>query len=309
MGAGCAEREPLRQPRAASPVSSPPRRAAPTPAAAAPEVLPLQPDPASQRRRPARNSLAPVDPRPVGPLVQEMRALLKREARRVPGRLAAFWWEDLETGETATVRPDLVFKSASLIKIPVAAAVLERWERQPELRTPEREQALWQMICESDNVVVDDLAGHAGGLAAVNSFSRSQGWRDTSMNYYFRNWRTRSRHNYTSPRDCAAMLRAIDRRCLVSEAASEKLWELLKDQQVRQRIPSGIPEDAGAEVGSKTGTLLSVLHDVAIVRAANARYLLCILTAGPRSEPAGDAYCRRLSRAVWDLVTSAGPPE
>ena len=159
------------------------------------------------------------------------------------------------------------------------------------------------MIALSDNVAVDTLAEHAGGLRAINRFCRAHGWRETSMNYYFRDWRTRRAQNTTSARDVAAMLREIDREQLVSPAVSEALWQLLKDQTMRQRIPAGIPATAHAEVGNKTGTLLAALHDAAIVHAPQAHYLLCILTADPTSEPAGDAYCRRVSREVWETLT------
>jgi beta-lactamase class A len=231
-----------------------------------------------------------------------VRRRLAALAARVPGSAVAIQWEDLERGASVAIHPAQVFRSASLIKIPVAAATLALWERHPELRTAERERWLWKMIAESSNVTVDLLAQHLGGLPAVNRFCREQGWRDTEMNYYFRDWRTRRRQNLTSARDVAAMLRAIDRRALVSPAASETLWSLLKDQTMRQRIPAGLPLDARAEVGNKTGTLLSVVHDAAIIRAPGAHYLLCILIDHPRSEAAGDAYCRQVSRAVWEAM-------
>lgn len=254
--------------------------------------------------RQSRAAATPVVP--AGDRLRGLRKRLEVEAKRVPGRAAAIYWEDLETGQSVAIQPSKVFRSASLIKIPVAAATLSLWEHQPELRTPEREKLLWKMIAESDNAAVDVLAEMVGGLPAVNQFCREQGWRDTRMNYYFRDWRTRKGHNLTSARDVAAMLRAIDRGRLVNAGVSASIWQMLRDQTMRQRIPAGIPEGSSVEVGNKTGTLLTVLHDAAIVRSPNARYLLCILTASPRSEPAGDAYCRRVSRVVWDRVHGVG---
>lgn len=267
------------------------RPAAPLPAA--PSTLPAAP--VTDIAPHAAPAVRTADPAAV-------RAVLERFSRRAPAGEVAFYWGDLTSGGRVAVRPEKIFRSASLIKLPVAAAVLARWEQDPGGRTPEREQLLWKMIAESNNVAVDLLAEYAGGLEAINRFCREQGWNETEMNYYFRDWRTRRKHNLTSARDVAAMLRAIDRRELVSPAASEHLWRLLLDQSMRQRIPAGIPRDAGAEVGNKTGTLVSALHDAAIVRSPQAHYLLVILTANPRSEPAGDAYCREVSSAVWEAV-------
>src|SRR6185295_16171818 len=74
----------------------------------------------------------PVRPRMEAARLSALRAELVAQARRVPGSAAAIYWEDLETGDAATVGADRVFKSASLIKLPVAVAVLELWQRQPE---------------------------------------------------------------------------------------------------------------------------------------------------------------------------------
>jgi len=262
-------------------------------------ALPSPPVPVAPPAAPAALSTPPQLTYRAG---HELRRLLASAARRVPGSAAAIAWEDLDSGASVQIGAGRVFNSASLIKLPVAAAVLALWERYPERRTAALQQSLWKVIALSDNVAVDVLAEHAGGLGAINNFCRAHGWYDTAMRYYFRDWRTRRAQNTTSARDMAAMLRAIDRGELVSPGVSDALWQLMKDQTMRQRIPAGIPTGAPVEVGNKTGTLLSVLHDVAIVRGPGAHYLLCILTAHPRSEPAGDAYCREVSREVWEAL-------
>jgi beta-lactamase class A len=220
----------------------------------------------------------------------------------VPGSAAAIYWEDLDTGDSVAIGADRVFKAASLIKLPVAVAILDLWEREPAKRTPERQSLLWRMIAESNNEALDALAEHLGGLSAVNRFCREHGWRDTAMNAYYRDFRHPPGANLTSARDMATILRGVDRRQLISPAASDSLWRLLCDQTRRQRIPAGIPADAGAQVGNKTGTMKTVLHDVAIVRSPGAHYLLCILTANQRSDAAGNAFCRSVSQLVWEAV-------
>ena len=66
---------------------------------------------------------------------------------------------------------------------------------------------------------MDRLAEHVGGLAAVNRFCREQGWRDTAMNYYFRDWRTRRRQNLTSARDRMELFLALRARDLLDTNA------------------------------------------------------------------------------------------
>lgn len=273
-----------------------PEQASPSPAAATPVLV------APER------AVAALAPRSRDPRVTEaLRDRLEQLARQVPGSSASIYWEDLDSGASVDVHADRPFKSASLIKLPVAIAVLDQWQREPRRRTPEREHALWQLIAESNNQAFDLLADELGGPSAVTAFCQAHGWADTEMNAYFREGNHPSGMNRTSARDQAAMLRAIDRRQLVSPQASEELWRLMLDQTHRQRIPAGIPGDAGVQVGNKTGTIHTVLHDVAIVRAPDAHYLLCILTANQHSDPAGDAYCRRISRTVWETLHGRTP--
>jgi beta-lactamase class A len=267
LGAGC------RPPRPAPVPAAPPA----TPIAARPPDL-----------RPAR--------------FEALKRSLKALAGRAPGRGVAFWVEDRLIGRRWAHNPDRVMRSASLIKIPVAALALKRWREKPFRRTPALEKRVWRMIAESHNVSTDVVVDHLGGLGPVNRFCVLQGWTHTRMNHKMMAWRTRKAHNLTTARDVASMLRGIDAGELVDREVSSELWELLKDQKIVDRIPAGLPKGAPVDVGSKTGTMLSVVHDAAIVRGPGVRYLLVIMIDGPRSEAGADAYCRRVSAAVYQAL-------
>ena len=85
----------------------------------------------------------------------------------------------------------------------------------------------------------------------------------------------------------SAMLRAIDSDRLEDRRVSEQMWSLLRDQRIVDRIPAGLPKNAGLQVGNKTGTMLSVVHDAAIVRGKGLRYLLVIMIDRPTDEDPG----------------------
>ena len=230
---------------------------------------------------------------------EALKTSLKALGGRAPGRGVAFWVEDRLTGRRWAYNADRVMRSASLIKIPVAAVALKQWRDKPGRRTPALEKRVWRMIAESHNVSTDVIVDHVGGLGPVNRFCAFQGWAHTRMNHKMMAWRTRKAHNLTTARDVASMLRSVDSGTLVNRRVSSELWELLTDQEIVDRIPAGIPKGAPVEVGSKTGTMLSVIHDAAIVRGEGVRYLLVIMIDGPGSEPKADAYCRRVSAAVY----------
>lgn len=223
-------------------------------------------------------------------------------ARQAPGGTVAFWVEDRLNGRRWALNPDRVFNSASLIKIPIAALALRTWERHPERRTPELAKRLWRVIAESHNVSTDVVVNSLGGLAPVNRYCREHGWLHTRMNHLMMKWQHQGMHNLTTARDVADMLRAIDSDRLDDRRVSEQMWSLLRDQRIVDRIPAGLPKKAGLLVGNKTGTMLSVVHDAAIVRGNGLRYLLVIMIDRPTDEDPADAYCRNVSRTVYQAL-------
>jgi beta-lactamase class A len=223
-------------------------------------------------------------------------------AKQAPGGTVAFWVEDRLHGRRWALNPDRVFNSASLIKIPIAALALRTWERRPERRTPGLAKRLWRVIAESHNVSTDVVVTSLGGLGPVNRFCREHGWLHTRMNHLMMKWRRQGTPNLTTARDVAAMLRAIDSDHLEDRRVSEQMWSLLRDQRIVDRIPAGLPKNAGLQVGNKTGTMLSVVHDAAIVRGKRLRYLLVIMIDRPTDEAPADAYCRKVSRRVYEAL-------
>lgn len=230
---------------------------------------------------------------------RKLRAVLPALARRAPGRVAAIWVEDRLHNRRFAVNADLAFRSASLIKLPIAGATYEYWQRHPQRRTPQLEKRVWRMVAESHNPSTDVVIDHIGGLGRVNDYSRRHGLRGTRLRRKLMDWRHNPAFNETTPRDVAASLRDVDRGSLVSRAASWAVWKAMKQQVLVQRIPAGLPRSARVEVGNKTGTNSIALHDAAIVRGNGLRYLLVIMIDHPRSEAAGDAYCRGVSAAVY----------
>ncbi len=74
------------------------------------------------------------------------------------------------------------------------------------------------------------------------------------------------------------MLEAIARG-KPTPAVAAQVFDLLAQQRIRSRIPSGIPDD-GSVVGNKTGDYAGAAHDVAIVKAPFGTYVLAILSNG-----------------------------
>ena len=194
------------------------------------------------------------------------------------------WAERLDTGAYAHVQknvdksaPQMV--SASLIKLFIMGAVYDA-ENSGNLTPSAQEDALFQMITISDNASANDLTrllgdgDEAAGRSAVEAFAASIGC--DSVQYNRLMLVENGTQNYVSAEDCATLLRMIYTGSCVSQDASKSMLELLRCQQVNDRIPQGLSSDRKA--AHKTGDLLGICcADVGIVFAPEGDYLLCIL--------------------------------
>jgi beta-lactamase class A len=82
-----------------------------------------------------------------------------------------------------------------------------------------------------------------------------------------------------------------------SEASRARMLELLKAQEFNEKIPAGLPP--GTAVAHKTGDILGVHHDAAIVFPAGAPYILVVMTAGIVDGKKANALIADISREVW----------
>ena len=90
--------------------------------------------------------------------------------------------------------------------------------------------------------------------------------------------------NYTSAADCAKLLKMIYDGTCVNEKWSAEMLQLLKAQEVTNRIPAGLPQ--GTACANKTGDLAGLCcADVGIVFAESGDYILCVICSDYTVDP------------------------
>ena len=87
-------------------------------------------------------------------------------------------------------------------------------------------------------------------------------------------------------------------RTYVSADASERLENLMLDQEHRQKIPSGLPY--GTVCANKTGELSDIQNDSAIVWSDGCDYVLTVMSEGNRSEGSAVREISNISSIVYD---------
>src|SRR3954453_3435924 len=230
--------------------------------------------------------------------------------------------KDLETGQGLLVHGADEFEAASLFKLPVMYEVFrqrdsgllsleERLTITPyfasfnlgtlDLPVGQRvsvAEALQRMITRSDNTTANMLLDRVGAWR-VNQTVRELELRETRIEH---------ERLTTSPRDQLRLLESIMLEQGPSAASSQDMLRLLLDQQVNDRLPARLPLEA--QIAHKTGNLPGVVHDVGIVYAPGATFVIVLLAEKtPHAGLVAQAQAA-LSRAVYDYLSPLGrtPP-
>ncbi len=198
------------------------------------------------------------------------------------------------------------YSAASLVKIYTMAATYSEIEKGHLEKNADISHRLRLMITESSNEACNYLTikngggNEAAGFDRENEIALELGCENTERGSYLVELSGRKgpyrHHNYTSPRDCGRVLKAIYKGELISEEASSEMLDLLLAQTRRWKIPSGVPE--GTRVANKTGETDTANSDVAIVFSPGGDYIICVLGNG--NVTYGATTIQKISRMAYD---------
>lgn len=210
----------------------------------------------------------------------------------IPGHIG-FYYKDLSTGETQSFQDQACFEAASIIKLPILAAVFYLAENSPDLLSrpvtiPDADKvpgcgALQHvtgtqtydiltlcklMITISDNTATNALI-RLFGIDALNDVFHAIGLKQTRLNRLLFDAEAAAlgKENLFQLQECCLLLERLYNGTCVSPAASEQMLTILKQQQINHKIPAQFP--SGAIVAHKTGEDIGITNDIGIVYAKN----------------------------------------
>ena len=230
--------------------------------------------------------------------------------------------EDLNTGEKWEHNEQELFYAASVIKVPIMAAVFQAVERKQlslsDLISLKKEEyvggsgvlqhltpgtslplsdIILLMIIQSDNTATNLLID----LVGVENIQQTM--KDAGMEYStFYNKLMLSEpnplgSNSIAAKDVGNLLSKMAQGQLVSEQASKQMIDMMKKQQVRDCLPEKLPSPYSNfnngmpawELANKTGWIPGTRHDVGIFFVGNRKLVATVL-----SEKEDDVLSKRI---------------
>jgi beta-lactamase class A len=268
---------------------------------------------------------AQVRPRTDRPLQRQLDSLVRNF-----GGTIGIYVRHLPTGRTAAINADLIFPTASMVKVPILIGIFDRLERNEltfqqqltytdsllydgddilgaakdssrfalnkltllSITMSDNTASLWlQALAGTGTTINDWLAGHGFTSTRVNSRTPGRGLD-----------RTRYGWGQTTPREMAKLLELIRAGKAVSPAASEEMYRHLTRSYWTGEALSQLPP--WVQVASKVGAVNHSRSEVALVNAPSGDYVFCIITKDqldttwdPSNE--GWALIRKISALLW----------
>lgn len=215
----------------------------------------------------------------------------------------AVYLKDLMTDEMVEIS-NTKMQSASLIKLFIAGTVYENWEilKAGESFDGETEELLRNMLTISDNDATNTLIQRIGegnnvvGFERINAYLLKYGYENTHIGRVMLDLNA-SDDNYTSVKDCGLFLEKIYKNEI---PGSEFILDCLKNQERRNKIPSGLPE--GSVSANKTGELDRVENDVAIIWKGEKAYVICVMSSNLQNSTTAQKRIADISSMVYGTV-------
>jgi len=236
----------------------------------------------------------------------------------------------LGTGETASIWPDELFPTASMIKVPILLTLFDRiekgelsyhttltWDRKrvyagddllakfedgSRISIP---KLVMLMETMSDNTASLWLQELAGTGTRINQWLAANGYEKTRMNSRTprrkKDWETYG-WGQTTPREMCELLVQIRQGRAFSKGAADEMYRNLTRSFWNDGALSQIPPYVQA--ASKQGAVDESRSEVVLVNAPHGDYVFCIITKNQKDQRwqpdnAGNVLLRRISRLLW----------
>jgi beta-lactamase class A len=269
-------------------------------------------------------------PLPLGkvikPLQEEFRQLAEKQSKDLK---AEVFLVDLDSGDYATYRGSQALPAASLIKIPILAALFYEVDagrvRLDEKLVMRKDliasnaggmqyepvgskysvlETATEMIRISDNTATNLLIDRLGGPEALNRMFRRWGLKSTEIKNLLADLEGT---NLTSPEDLVRVLALVEKGILLSGRSRDRFLSILRTTETNTLLNKGLKPEA--KIAHKTGDIASSVGDAGLIdMPSGKRYLMAAMVQRPWNDLRANELIRQMSKAAYQYLEQITPP-
>ncbi|MGL4848315.1 MAG: serine hydrolase [Clostridium sp.] len=253
---------------------------------------------------------------------------MKEIKKYLESRIGAysFYFEDLTSGFTYGYNENVKMVSAGCMKLPIAVSLIKEVERgnvtfldkvKIEVSDKvygtgiihefnERDYTIFEllvaMLIQSDNTAANKIIDIIG-IEKINSDIKEMGLQSTVLNRKTADERaTVETENYTSAKDLGIIWKSLYNASFLDKKNSTMLIDILRRQQIRNKLALYIPDDLKYEISSKTGDKKGVENDTALIQLSKGNFVFTVLSQDIPNSVYGTVTLAKCGKMAWDSI-------
>lgn len=238
-----------------------------------------------------------------------------------------FFFEDLKSGFVYGYNENIQMVAAGCMKLPIAVALIKEVEsgrvtfldkilidgKDKVYGTGiihefnEREYTVFEllvaMLIQSDNTAANKIIDIVG-IERINQYIKDMGLNNTQLNRKTNDERRDKGEveNTTSAHDLSKIWKHLYKATFLSKENSEMLVEILRRQQIKNKLALYIPDDLKYEISSKTGDKNGVENDTALIQLTKGTFAFTVLSTSIPNSVYGTVTLAKCGKMMWDNV-------
>ncbi|WP_143316062.1 serine hydrolase [Clostridium sp. HBUAS56017] len=254
---------------------------------------------------------------------------MKEIKRYLESRIGSygFFFEDLSGGFVYGYNENVQMVAAGCMKLPIAVSLIKAVEdkkvgfmdriqikREDKVfgtgiihEFDEREYTVFEllvaMLIQSDNTAANKIIDIVG-IDVINTDINKMGLRNTSLNRKTNDERNRKNNieNITTAYDLSTVWRHLYKGTFLNKKNSTMLVDILRRQQIKNKLALYIPDDLKFEISSKTGDKKGVENDTALIQVQKGTFVFTVLSSCIPNSVYGTVTLAKCGKMMWDNI-------
>ncbi|MBX9136750.1 MULTISPECIES: serine hydrolase [unclassified Clostridium] len=239
----------------------------------------------------------------------------------------SFFFEDLKSGYVYGYNENVSMTAAGCMKLPIAVSLIKAVEDKKvdfmdkiKIQTSdkvygtgiihefnEREYTVFElmviMLIQSDNTAANKIIDIVG-MEQINEDIIAMGLKNTRLNRKTNDERTAIEdiENITTAYDLSRIWKHLANGTFLSKDNGQMLIDILRRQQIKNKLALYIPDDLKIEISSKTGDKKGVENDTAYLELPKGKFVFTILSQEIPNSVYGTISLAKCGKMMWDGV-------
>ncbi|MBS4957479.1 MAG: serine hydrolase [Clostridium sp.] len=239
----------------------------------------------------------------------------------------SFFFEDLKSGYVYGYNENVSMTAAGCMKLPIAVSLIKAVEDKKvdfmdkiKIETSdkvygtgiihefnEREYTVFElmviMLIQSDNTAANKIIDIVG-MEQINEDIRIMGLKNTRLNRKTNDERTAITdvENITTAYDLSKIWKHLSNGTFLNKDNGQMLIDILRRQQIKNKLALYIPDDLKIEISSKTGDKKGIENDTEYLELPKGKFVFTILSQDIPNSVYGTVSLAKCGKMMWDDV-------